>query len=114
MFDNPKKELERLQEQLLAAEAGAEEEYDTLSDDYCSDSDADNILDDSLYAALYDDQTISRRSAGFDIPDDPYEMESDRYVPAPKKKGIGGLLFIAFLEILLAGALIAWWLGWLG
>ena len=110
MFDNPKKELERLQEQLLAAEAGAEEEYDTLSDDYCSDSDADDILDDSLYAALYDDQTFSRRSAGFDIPDDTYEMDTDRYVPAPRKKRRGGLLLFACLVL----ALIAWRMGWLG
>ena len=59
-----------------------------------------------------DDRGFSRRAAGFDIDDTPYEMDSDRYVPAPKKKGIGGLLFIAILELLAAAGLIGWWLGW--
>ena len=112
MFDNPKKELERLQEQLLAAEAhDPEEDFDDLSDDMFQESDPDEVLDNELYAVLYDDRDFSRRSAGFDAE---YEMDADRYVHAPKKKGIGGLLFVAFLELVAAAALIAWWLGWIG
>ena len=111
MFDNPKKELEWLQEQLLAAEA-----HDPVDDfdDEIPDTPEDEFLDDDLYAVLYDDREFFRRSAGFDISDDAYEMDTDRYVPAPKKKGIGGMLFLAFLELVLAVLLIAWWQGWLG
>ena len=111
MFDNPKKELERLEQQLLAAER-SEPEAD-YSDVPYEQPAVDEVLDDALYAALYDDREFSRRSAGFDIPDEDYEMDTDRYVPAPKKKGIGGLVLIAILELILAFALIAWWLGWL-
>ena len=103
MFDNPKKELERLEQQLLAVEAPGEEDFDVLPD-------ADDIPDDTLHTMLNDDRAFSRRSAGFDIPDDTYEMDTDRYVPAPRKKRRGGLLLFACLVL----ALIAWRMGWLG
>ena len=109
MFDNPKKELERLQEQLLAAEAhDPEEDFDDLSDDMFQESDPDEVLDNELYAVLYDDRDFSRRSAGFD----PYAdtMDTGRYVPAPKKKRKGKLLFLLAAAAL---ALMAWKLGWL-
>ena len=112
MFDNPKKELERLQEQLLAAEA--HDPADDFEDEIFDQSHEDDLLDDDLYAVLYDDQEISRRCTKLAVESEEYEMESDRYVPAPKKKGIGGLLFLAFLELVLAALLIAWWQGWLG
>ena len=111
MFDNPKKELERLQQQLLAAEEPVAEE-DSFYDEQCDDPDAS--FDDDLAYVLDEDSDFSSRSAGFDIQDEPYVMDTDRYVPAPKKKGVGCLLFIAFLELIAAGALIAWWMGWLG
>ena len=65
MFDNPKKELERLQEQLLAAETD-----DLQEEDF-----------DSSYDVLSE---IRSRAAGFDAED--YVMDDDRYVPAPRKK----------------------------
>ena len=108
MFDNPKKELERLEQQLLAAEADDEAEDAFCNEEY--DEALDLLLDEPSYED--DDRGFSRRAAGFDIDDTPYEMDSDRYVPAPKKKGIGGLLFIAILELLAAAGLIGWWLGW--
>ena len=104
MFDNPKKELERLEQQLLAAETDHEAE-----DAFC-DEELDLLLDEPSYKD--DDRGFSRRAAGFELDNTPYEMDSDRYVPAPKKKGIGGLLFIAILELLAAAGLIGWWLGW--
>ena len=85
MFDNPKKELERLQEQLLAVE----------------DKQPDDTFDSP-------DQDFLSRSAGFDA-----EMDADRYVPARKKKRKGGLLFAAFLVLLAAGLFFFWWKGWL-
>ena len=96
MFDNPKKELEWLEQQLLAAETG-----DAQEDDF-----------DSSYDDRYDGlPEVKGRATGFDADD--YIMDTGRYVPAPKKKGIKGLLFIAFLELIAAGLLISWWMGWL-
>ena len=108
MFDDPKKALERLQEELLAAES--HDPAEDFEDEIFDSSQQDELLDDELYAVLYDDRKLSRRSAGFE---EDYEMNSDRYVPAPKKKGIGGMIFLAFLELLLAIVLFAWWQGWL-
>ena len=109
MFDNPKKELERLQEQLLAAEARDPEE---IFDDDFDASAAEDILDDDLYAVLYEDRDVSSRSAGFDMK---YEMEPDRYVAAAKKKKkwLGDLLFAIVLIVLAAATLIGRWQGWL-
>ena len=96
MFDNPKKELERLEQELLAVEASEEEpDFDEFSDEE--------------YEDLPEERDFFRRSAGFDIPDGSYSMDSSRYVPAPKKKRRGGLLLIACV----IAALIAWRMGWL-
>ena len=98
MFDNPKKELELLEQQLLAAEEPDAENFDDFSDEIYDEID------------LEEARAFSRRSAGFDSEDDLYEMDSRRYVPVPRKKGIGGLVFVSFLELLVAAGLIAWWL----
>ena len=112
MFDNPKKELERLQEQLLAAER--HDPVDDLGNEFMDESEPDDILDDELFAVLYDDQKLSRRSVGFDI-QEPYVMDSDRYVAVPKKKKkwLGNLLFAILLIVLAAATLIGRWQGWL-
>ena len=97
MFDNPKKELERIQEQLLAAEAPAAGDFsDEIFDEINLDDDSDFIL----------------RSAGFDADIEDYEMDTSRYVPAPKKKRFGKLFFMTLL-VLLALAFFAWRQGWL-
>ena len=114
MFDNPKKELERLQEQLLAAERKPElpEEPEDFSDDFFLDDpelfseEFEEAEDDSF---LYERDVLGR-SAGFDA-DVNYEMDESRYVAPPKKKGMGCFVFIAVLEAILAVALAAWWLG---
>ena len=123
MFDNPKKELERLEQQLLAAEKSDFEDPspdNELYDEY----ETDEVFDDELQALLDNDvsddwdrhlaqERFSSRSAGFDDMQD-YELESDRYVPAPKKKSLIGWLLVAFLELGLAAGLILWWLNHLG
>ena len=131
MFDNPKKELERLEEQLLAAEMEPiGEEVEEAFDDLCDDLDeiydeADDALpyemDDELQSMLrytevpaesgYD-RHFSDRAAGFDADGDEYCMDDDRYAaPPPKKKGMRGLLVAACLEALLLIALALWLLG---
>lgn len=103
MFDNPKKELERLEQQLLAAEASDPEDSDF--DELDEAEYEDPIMDDEELMALLG------RSAGYeaDIPED-HAMNEDRYVAPKKKKGIRGLLVIAFLEAIAIIALAAWWL----
>ena len=129
MFDNPKKELERLEQQLLAASKRTPEddEFDDLQDEFYDEADDDGIYDDELSAMLsgksyvnFDDrraaQDFSRRSAGFDADMEDYELERDRYVPAPKKKSNAGMVLVAVLELAVAIGLILWWaqhLGWL-
>ena len=129
MFDNPKKELERLEQQLLAAEAHEQEEedfeslYEEIYDEFGREEPYE--VDDELKQMLnYSDipirnhannygnpqQDLSQRSAGFEAEKD-YYMDSDRYVPMPKKKGIKGLLVLACIEAVAVIALAAWWLG---
>ena len=104
MFDNPKKELERLEQQLLAAESYDEEDdyedQDDLYDDTDEEFEADEPFDRELDALLNGDgshlydtsgRDIGRRAAGFDADD--YAMDADRYVPAPKKKNTGLIIF---------------------
>jgi len=115
MFDNPKKELERLQEQLLAVEAKKEEEFEDFSDDIYEEPE-DEFYDEELEALLsgkaprprrYDgDQDVAGRAAGFDADD--YVMDTDRYVPAPKKKGIGCLAAFGLFQAFAVIALVAW------
>ena len=102
MFDNPKKELERLEQQLLAAEAAdTEEDFEELYEEEYEVFDAE---DDELMELL-------GRSAGFDSQSDElYDMEENRYAAPPKKKGIRGLLMIACLEAIAIIALAVWWL----
>ena len=97
MFDNPKKELERLEQQLLEVDTSEEEVF---SDDFSEE--ADDI------GTIYDDLSFSRRSAGFDVRGASSVMDTNRYVAVPKKKRRGGWLLIVCLAV----ALIAWRMGW--
>ena len=115
MFDNPKKELERLEQQLLAAEHYDEEEVpEELDEDIYDDFEDDEPFDAELDALLnggsvrrYDraDGDVSRRAAGFDTED--YVMDTDRYVPAPKRKG-RGLIVFALVQALAIIAFVLW------
>ena len=124
MFDNPKKELERLEQQLLAAETADLEDPAPDDEELYDEFEADEVYDDELQALLDPDisadwtrrreaQSFSSRAAGFDDADD-YEMDDGRYVPAPKKKSLIGWLLVALLELGLAAGLILWWLNHLG
>ena len=116
MFDNPKKELERLEQQLLAVEAQDEEELDDLYDDTYEEFDEGDPYDAELEALLNgtplrqrpyaDDRDVSGRATGFDADD--YEMDTNRYVPAPKKRGIGCLAAFGLFQAVAVIALIAW------
>ena len=108
MFDNPKKELERLQQQLLAAEMDTPEEE--VTEDF-----------DDLYDEIYDefgpeefdepDLNFYSRAAGFDAELEEYEMDEDRYVAPPRKRGFRGLVVFALVQAFVVIALAFWWLG---
>ena len=107
MFDNPKKELERLEQQLLAVDTSDEKAvFDEFDEDtavhsfFAETDDIDAICDDLIF---------SERSAGFDAPVKSHVMDTDRYVAVPKKKRKGGWLLIVCLIV----AVIAWRMGWL-
>lgn len=121
MFDNPKKELERLQAQLLAAESDAEEDevLDELDDDIYDDFAEEEPFDDELDALLngtapvHDEERdwdFVNRSAGFDSDIQEYEMDADRYVPVTRKKN-GCLVTFALVQALLVIGLVVYALG---
>jgi len=116
MFDDPKKELERLQQQLLAAEEPIEEDPEDLFEDideaaFCDDE----LYDDELQTLLTGgtlrrradpNRDVSGRATGYDADD--YEMDPGRYVAPPKKKGIGCLASFALTLALFVIALVGW------
>ena len=118
MFDNPKKELEWLQAQLLAAESCDDDEnevpeeldedidlYEDFEEDEPFDEELDALLNGSSRRFDTADRNVSRRAAGFDADD--YVMDTDRYVPAPKKKG-NGLIIFALVQALAIIGFVLW------
>jgi len=128
MFDDPKKELRRLEEALLAEEGY--EEYDTEA--WEEDSDDDREFHEPLrYNAavdfgrtLYDDEeffeedavladTRSRRQIRRDAKKEKRKLHQEKKNQKRKKKGIGGLLLLSLLEILGILWILRWWIEWL-
>ena len=118
MFDNPKKELEWLQAQLLAAESCDADEnevpeeldedidlYEDFEEDEPFDEELDALLNGSSRRFDTADRNVSRRAAGVDADD--YIMDTDRYVPAPKKKGTGLIIF-ALVQALAIIGFVLW------
>ena len=116
MFDNPKKELAWLEQQLLASEHHDEEDEfpDELEEDIYEDVSEDEPFDEELDILLnggsgrrFDDRNrrVSDRAAGFDADD--YIMDTDRYVPAPKRKS-GCLTAFALIQALAIIGFVVW------
>ena len=125
MFDDPKKDLKWLEQQLRAVEAPQEE-----------DIDLENWLDDELFAeedpldaelrearALLGDAPV-QKSRPTDVfaflEEDTAEEPVPAVTPAPRKeakkkkeKGVGGLVFLACLETLGIVAVLLRWVIWL-
>ena len=117
MFDNPKKELERLQAQLQAAERSkkahmdetANEEFDILYDEIYEEFGREEPykMDDELESMLRH-RDIMRRSAGFEEDE---VMDEDRYVPAVKEKSLRGLVIFGLVQAIVVIAVAIWWIG---
>ena len=141
MFDDPKKELRRLQEQLLAEEEDEyeefeeedeyeeyEEEYEDV-DDYEDDPDLEDI-DELLEEDDEEEEPSYRNYANrygrgrpkeFDYLEDDEEMDEPDFLSREdyrrgrrkKKKGNLGWVIIAFLEVIAISAIALWWLSWM-
>ena len=133
MFDDPKKELQRLQDELLAAE---EEQWDDLSDiqDLLDDYEEEDSIDALLaefggaqeeeshcqnYAngygkrsgrqAVYEEEEPELEEDAVVYRQDPRQAKKAKKEKKQKEKGVGGLIFLAILETLGILAIAAWW-----
>ena len=97
MFDDPKKELQRVEAQLRAAQ-----EEDTDNTDWLAE--AKSMMDREFEGDSADTVAFEEDEDG----------EDEFSVSAPnKKKGIAGLIVLMCLELLGIGAVVYWWLQWL-
>ena len=98
MFDDPRKSLHWMEDELL-----------------------DEELEDILYGDEEDEEEGYERPRRHgrkqqDFHRAVYEDEDDdedRYMLLPKRKGIKGLVFLAVLELIAILAVLGWWLQWL-
>ena len=140
IFDDPKKELKRMEEELFAAEEEQWEEADDLSDirsllrDY-DDEDYQEFFqeeeDEPAYRNYANDygrpvrnyaNNYGRKRASVAYEEEEEEYLDDdavlyrddyRNAKHSKEKGVRGLLVIVILEILAIIGILGWWLSWL-
>ncbi len=112
MFDDPRKELERLERELLAAE-----EEPPLEETY---EDPEEALEEMKAFLAEEDWEESRREPLYrrystePEEDTPSRPEKSSPVPAERKrKRNGGLILILLIETVALLGVIAWWLRWL-
>lgn len=112
MFDNPRKELERLERELLAAE-----EEPPLEETY---EDPDDALEEMKAFLAEEDWEESRREPLYrrysTEPEEDIPACTEKPSPAPvkrKRKRNGGLIVILLIETAALLGVIAWWLRWL-
>ena len=121
MFDDPKRRLYELDRALREAELEEnmdiqeeeEEEADWLQE-------AKDLLNESATERLPIRNLANnygRKSESVDFARTAYADEEMResdalYVEKPRRKGAGGLVFLAFLELVGIGFVIMWWLKW--
>ena len=101
MFDDPRKSLHRIEDELLDEELedilyGDEENEDEYEEEYRQPRIRRGRRQD-FHRAVYEDE----------------DDDESRYMLLPKRKGIKGLVFLAVLEIIAILAVLGWWLQWL-
>ena len=100
MFDDPRKSLHRIEDELLDEE---------LEDILYGDEE-----DEEEYVEYEQPRRCKRKKQNFHRA--VYEDEDDdedRYMLLPKRKGCKGRVFLAILEIIAILAVLGWWLQWL-
>lgn len=159
MFDDPSRELRRLEEELLAEEE-EEEEFEQSEEDEYGEYDEffdEDDLNDALYGSdqgwvdnldelLSEEPEVRNHANGYGTrkqapqkkvsqASKKKEKKAKKAKKAPvyeeeeyeqldedaavfdedyKEKGIGGLVFLAILEIIGILAVVLWWIQWLG
>ena len=139
MFDDPRKNLHWMEQELLAEEEPEQpdEIYDTFGGEFQEpygqyDDDALMDLVDELIEEEAPEPPVRNFANGYGRRRNPavdysrtvyadHQFDDSAAVlvgeppkkKAKKKKGIKGLVFLAFLEILGILAIIGWWLQWL-
>ena len=120
MFDDPKKELNRLQEELLSEETSSWEDELADLDSLLADYEEDRTLPvKDAYRKVDDLHRMSNVLLDEENEDDEDDEDEDLYqdtVKAAKKqkeKGVGGLIAVAVVESLAIIGLLVWWLFWL-
>ena len=108
MFDNPRKELEKLQQELLAAEA--EQDAETEEEDYSEPLEWDEE-DRQPLSRSYTDSTDD--TLIWQTEEEEPEEEAPRKPEKPEKKHYVGLKFAIALELLGIAALFWWWYLWI-
>ena len=109
MFDDPKKDLKWLEEQLLAQEQSQEEPEEEVWLE----------LELQEVRAMLKPQRRSQPEDVFRFLEEDAEEEEVSVVPSRgrrhkrKEKGLGGLVFLACAEMLAIAALLIWWALWL-
>ena len=98
MFDDPQKELKKLEEELLKQEMN-DEEFERFYHDVFEEFGPDEE-DDTPAAAKQPEKKATKPSTYADTP---------RAVAPKKKKGIKGLLITVCLESVGIIALVLWW-----
>lgn len=110
MFDDPKKDLKWLEQQLLAQEQSQEEPEE--DEDWLD-------LELQEVRAMLKPQRQSQPEDVFRFLEEDTEEEEVPIVPSRgrrhkrKEKGLGGLVFLACAEMLAIAALLIWWALWL-
>lgn len=97
MFDDPRERLQELDFALREVES----EDDWLQDtkDLLEDFDSEPLHPTDLPRTKYADEKMT---------------ESDAlYVEKPQRKGAGGLVILALLELIAIALMILWWLKWI-
>ncbi len=116
MFDDPKQRLRQMEQALKEAEMEALQEEDWLQDakDFLAE------LEEGPQAPVRNRANNYGRKA--QAPEPPRLDYSDRemgesdalYVEKPKRKGAGGLVILALLELIAIMLVILWWIKWMG
>lgn len=112
MFDNPKKELQHLEEQLLAAEDEQWEQPEEEEDPDAALEDVKRILQRSDWEEAQEREPLYQRFLPREeAPEDGEALEEQR--PSPGKPIRTSVLLAALLvEMALLLGVIAWWLLW--
>ena len=125
MFDDPKKHLQKMQEQLLAADE--EDQYDDLSDiddlleEYLDEAEYGEKAEEDLpafrnysnnYGRAHTARFVDTEDYEDDLDEEDYLLRED-YRKGKKKESNKGLLIIICLELIAIACVLGWWASWL-